>query len=62
MLHVFLQIRKIIFVHICHFQVQSIKDINSVQLEYEQITVVVSKAHHHLLAGEWHRFGSKLFI
>lgn len=46
----------------CHFQKESIKDINSVQLEYEQIPVVVSKAHHHLLAGEWHRFGSKLFI
>lgn len=47
MLLVFLQIRNVTFVDISHFQVELIRDMNSVQLEYEQIAVV--KVHHHLL-------------
>lgn len=31
---------------------ESIRDMNLVQPEYEQIPMVVAKAHHHLLAGE----------
>lgn len=49
-LHVFLQVGKIISVHISNFQIESIRDMNLVQLEYEQIKMVVAKAHHHLLS------------
>lgn len=51
-LHVFLQVRRMIFVHISNFQMESVRDMNLVQLEYEQISMVVAKAHHRLLAGE----------
>lgn len=31
---------------------ESIKDMNLVQLQYEQIPMAVAKAYHHVLAGE----------
>lgn len=57
-LHVFLQVRQIISGHISHFQMESIRDMNLVQLEYEQIPMVVAKARRHLQAVEYHRFNS----
>lgn len=51
-LHGFLQVRKIIFVPISNFQMESIRNMNLVQLEYEEIPMVVAKTHHLLLAGE----------
>lgn len=61
-LHVFLQVRQIISGHISNFQMESIRDMNLVQLEYEQIPMVVAKARRHLQAVEYHRFNSLQII